>query len=440
MTEPKRISFVTWDGGGNVPPELALARRLVARGHSVRVLGDPTLEDEARAAGCEFSPWTTAPHKRGRDRSHDVFKDYEIQSPLKMIDAYMQKFLAEPAPRWAADTRAELEAHPADLVVVDFAIPAALIATERLKLPAVTLMPNIWMIPTPGIPPLGPGFMPARTWLGRARDALLRGLMQRIFQKALPALNGARQAQGLAPLADVYEQLLAADQILVQTSPVFDFTSPHQPDNVRYVGPELDDPTWTAQSARWSPPFAEDDRRPLVLVGLSSTFQNQVEVLRRLVLALSRLPVRAVLTLGPALDPSEVPGSDNVVVLRSAPHSQVLEHAALLITHCGHGTTLKGLAAGVPLVCLPMGRDQNDTAARVVHAGAGVRLMPSASAQRIEAAVRGVLAEPRYREAAARLQQALLAREGCVDPIAALEQLAAARGGEAAPARVALAG
>jgi UDP:flavonoid glycosyltransferase YjiC (YdhE family) len=158
-----------------------------------------------------------------------------------------------------------------------------------------------------------------------------------------------------------------------------------------------------------------------------------VALLRRIVLALSRLPVRAVLTLGPALDPAEVPGSENVVVLRAAPHSQVLDRAALLVTHCGHGTTMKGLAAGVPLVCLPMGRDQNDTAARVVHAGAGVRLQPSASAERVEAAVRRVLTDPGYRRAAGRLQQAILARQGCVDPIAAIEQLAGARS-TAAPA------
>jgi hypothetical protein len=56
---------------------------------------------------------------------------------------------------------------------------------------------------------------------------------------------------------------------------------------------------------------------------------------------------------------------------RSAPHGEILRQASLLITHCGHGTTLKALAAGVPMVCMPMGRDQNDTAARVVHASAG---------------------------------------------------------------------
>ena len=33
------ILFVTWDGGGNVPPALGIAAELQARGHAVRVLG-----------------------------------------------------------------------------------------------------------------------------------------------------------------------------------------------------------------------------------------------------------------------------------------------------------------------------------------------------------------------------------------------------------------
>jgi MGT family glycosyltransferase len=445
MHESKRFLFVTWDGGGNVPPELSVARRLVARGHAVHVLADPTLEAQVRASGCTFSPWVSAPHKKGPGREHDVFKDYEIASPLKMIDAYMQSFLAEPAPRWVADTSRELAARPADAVVVDFALPAALIAAQKLKLPTATLMPNIWIIPTPGIPPLGPGFLPARSWLGRARDAILRRLMERVFQRALPALNAARTHSGLEPVSDVYEQFLGADQILVQTSPEFDFTSPHLPSHVRYAGPELDDPGWSRAAEPWQPPFAADDRRPLVLVGLSSTFQDQVQTLRRIVEALAALPVRALLTLGPALDPAEVPGASNVVVTRSAPHAQVLEHAALLITHCGHGTTLNGLAAGVPLVCLPMGRDQNDTAARVVFAGAGVRLSPKAPARRIARAVQAVLREPSYARAAVRLKHAIASRQGCVDPVLALEQLArtdvvARAGADAAPPGVAAVG
>jgi UDP:flavonoid glycosyltransferase YjiC (YdhE family) len=50
------------DGGGTVPPSLGVAADLVRRGHHVRVLGDGTVESSAAAAGCEFTPWTHAPH------------------------------------------------------------------------------------------------------------------------------------------------------------------------------------------------------------------------------------------------------------------------------------------------------------------------------------------------------------------------------------------
>ena len=86
---------------------------------------------------------------------------------------------------------------------------------------------------------------------------------------------------------------------------------------------------------------------------------------------------------------------------------------------------MKGLAAGVPLVCMPMGRDQNDTAARVVHRGAGVRISPTAKAATIRTAVREVLATPSYREGASRIAGALARREGCVDLVETLEGLRA---------------
>ncbi|HEY3235612.1 MAG TPA: glycosyltransferase, partial [Polyangiaceae bacterium] len=394
------------------------------RGHSVRVLGDPTLEPEARAVGCEFSAWTTAPHRTSRDPSHDVFKDYEFKNPLKMMDAYLRLFLAEPAPRWARDTAAELEARPVDVLVVDFAIPAALIPGEKLKLPMATLMPNIWIIPTPGIPPMGPGLMPAKGWPGRLRDALMLKLTNKLFGRALPPLNAVRESFGLAKVSSTYDQFLAAQVILVQTSPTFDFTSPAIPKHVRYVGPELVDPEW---SEPWRSPFATNDQRPLVLVGLGSSFQNQAPLLRRIVAGLSRLPVRAVLTLGPALKPADVSGADNVVVVQSAPHAQVLKEASLLITHCGHGTTMKGLAAGVPLVCIPMGRDQNDTAARVVHCGAGLRLKPNASAHQIGAAVDRILRQTSYRTAATKMARLIASREGCADPVECLERLCSSK-------------
>ena len=418
----RRFLFVTWDGGGNVGPELMVAKRLVERGNAVRVLGDPTLEADVRAAGCGFSPWTTAPHRTSRERGGDVVRDYETKNPMEMIKVYMRDFLGGPTPRWIADTMRELERHPADVVVADFALPAPLIVAEKLGLASAVLYPHIWMIPTPGIPPFGPGLMPMRGPLGAARDALLRSILRRAFDRALPDFNAARAALGLAPVTSAHEQMMRCDRIFAMTSPAFDFTSDASPKHLVYTGPMLEDPPWASE---WRSPFASNDSRPLVLAGLSSTFQDQVAALRNVVDALAELPVRGLVTLGPAVAASEVPAKGGVVVVASAPHSTLLPECAVLVTHCGHGTLMKGLAAGVPVVCMPMGRDQNDNAARVVHRGAGLRIPQDASPQRIRAAVRACLEQPSLRENARRIGAAIRSREGCADVVESLERLTA---------------
>jgi UDP:flavonoid glycosyltransferase YjiC (YdhE family) len=100
---------------------------------------------------------------------------------------------------------------------------------------------------------------------------------------------------------------------------------------------------------------------------MSSVFQNQTDILRRVTAGLAQLPVRAVVTTGRAIHPDHIPASGNVRVVRAAPHQQVLAEASAVLTHAGHGSVLKSLAAGVPLVCAPMGRDQRDNTVRVLR-------------------------------------------------------------------------
>jgi UDP:flavonoid glycosyltransferase YjiC (YdhE family) len=97
----------------------------------------------------------------------------------------------------------------------------------------------------------------------------------------------------------------------------------------------------------------------------------------------------------------------NVTVVASAPHRDVLRHAAVVITHGGHGTVVKALAAGVPMVLLPHGRDQADTAVRVAARGAGVMLTRSAGAAKIAAAVSLILQDHSYRAGAERLGEVI---------------------------------
>src|SRR5262249_10212185 len=134
--------------------------------------------------------------------------------------------------------------------------------------------------------------------------------------------------------------------------------------------------------------------------------------LRRIAAALRRLPVRAVLTTGPAIPPQDVPAPPNVRVLRAAPHSEVLADADAVITHAGHGTVLKALAAGVPVVCMPLGRDQGDSATGGLRLGAGVRISKGGSVDQMGEAVQNVLTQPAYRQAARRFAATLAAEAG----------------------------
>jgi UDP:flavonoid glycosyltransferase YjiC (YdhE family) len=97
-----------------------------------------------------------------------------------------------------------------------------------------------------------------------------------------------------------------------------------------------------------------------------------------------------------------------------------LAEASVVVTHAGHGIVMKALAAGVPMVCMPMGRDQKDNTARVLRLGAGIEISKRAKPIRIATAVAEVLGREQY-AAATRQFAAVLAREAVTRPSAADE-------------------
>jgi MGT family glycosyltransferase len=424
--------FTSPDGGGTVPPTLSVAGALAARGHDVRVLGDPVLQPEVEAAGCAFVPWTTAPHRHVRTPDSEIIRDWEARTPLGGFAMMRDEIITGPAGRFARDILEELERRPVDAIVSELVLAGAQIAAEVARLPLAYLITTVYPLPVKGRPPFGPGFAPAQGPLGRARDALFAAVGRAMWNRGLPDLNAARKQFGLEPLDYALGYAARADRILVLTSEKFEFPADELPPHVRYVGPRLADPAWAAE---WTPPPGED---PLVLVGLSSTHQGQRPALGRIAQALGTLPVRALITTGPTIPPEVANAPPNVTVVGSAPHDEVLRQAAVAITHAGHGTTIKALAHGVPVVAMPMGRDQGDVAARVVAAGAGVRVRPGASPRKIAAAVAEVLAHPSYRDGARRLARVIAedtAEDRAVTELESLVAYAAKNAASSSPIR-----
>jgi MGT family glycosyltransferase len=263
--------------------------------------------------------------------------------------------------------------------------------------------------------------MPGKGPLGRLRDRSAAAVTLAVFRSWMPALNRVRAEVGLPPVRGLPGLMARADRVLVCSSPSYDFGSGSVPANVRYVGPQLDDDPGEG-SGEWR---AGEPGQPLVLVGLSSTVMRQEGLLQRAADALGQLPVRGLVTTGPAVDPAVISAPGNVTVTRWARHADVLPHCSAVITHGGHGTVMKALIAGVPLVLVPLGRDQPDNAGRVVHAGAGIRLRKNATAGALRTAVGRVIEDPSYRAAARHMAARLASERDDNRAVDELEQVAA---------------
>lgn len=393
-----RTLFALTDAGGTVPPELGVARRYVDRGHQVTVLADESMTGQVRQTGAQSRPWTGT-----TAGSMATLRDWDARSPLALARATIESMVVGPAPDQAGDTSEALAAAHPDLVLTSFGAFGAMIAAEAQGVPFDVLLPNIYPMPAHGMPPGGGGLAPARGPLGRLRDSIMKGAAPRLVDHfALARINALRAEYRLDPLRTTWDQVHHARRQLLLTSAAFDFAGT-LPRNAHYVGPILDDPSW-ASDAVWVAPPGDDH---LVLVAMSSTFQNHVECMQRIVDALGTLPVRGVVTTGPAVRSDAIRAPANVTVIGSAPHADVMRQASLVVTHGGHGTVIKSLAAGLPLVILHHGRDQADNAVRVTTRGAGLAISRRSSTPKISRAIAEVLSSPRYRQAAQQLGEAV---------------------------------
>ena len=208
------------------------------------------------------------------------------------------------------------------------------------------------------------------------------------------------------PLVEGYASLLgSSDLVLHATDPIFDLSFAKLPEKHHYVGPLG---IWEPPSER--PSYLDEPGDPWVLVSISSQMQDDMPIAEAALDALGHRPVRMLLTLGPDHTTAElavVP--ENTRVEQKISHSAVLERARLLVSHAGHGSVMKALWYGCPMVLVPWGRDQPGVAARAAALGVAEvvprdEVLPTAIG---EAATR-VLDDDRMREEAeqhaARLQ------------------------------------
>jgi UDP:flavonoid glycosyltransferase YjiC (YdhE family) len=348
------VLIVSWASGGNLPPLLAAGGLLAARDHRVWVLTSAATRPAAMDAGFDVVGYQRSP-------------DPELESAFEQQAARLMATAA--GPEIALDVRDVLRELRPGLMVVDCMLPAGIAAGESTRTPTASLVHFPY---------------------GLARTQMLRGSGAWTTDRAQLDITLSRL--GLEPTADDLATWESAELLLVTVPKWFDLATDY-PANVVHAGPL----GVTRESREASTP----DGRPRILLSFSTTvMQGQVVLIQRVCDALAGQAVDAVLTLGPAVSLEAIHAPRNIEMVPYADHDQLLAHTDAVITHGGLGTTLRALAHGKPMLLLPLGRDQQFNATRVVELGAGVRLPVDSSPDEIASVLLELLAQPRFRKAA----------------------------------------
>lgn len=427
-----RIFQTLFAFSGNAPPQLAVTRRLVERGHEVRVLAHEAARERIESTGAEFLPFRrTQPDLDITKPETDTIRDWESRTRFGAGRRMLVNGLFAVVLDATRECAELLKERPVDAVVLDWMITGAAVAAEGAGVPAFVLGHCPYPLPLDGGPPLFTGLRPVKGPIGATRDRLLNRVATRMLSLGLPALNRARGEQGLAPLDDWAAQLRGVHEFLMLTAPELDYSSRGAlPGNVHYVGPAFE-----AHSHEWISPWPASNSDPLVVMSFSTSYMDQGDMAQRVLDAVADLPVRALLTAGPALDTLKLRVPANAQVHAFIPHRSVFPHAALVVTHAGWQTVNAALADGVPLVCIPDGRDQPDNAARVVAVGAGVSVRKRTSSDKLRRAIADALQNPALKQGAGAMAEALGRSDGAVAVAERVERLSS-RAGAVEPAGI----
>ena len=107
------------------------------------------------------------------------------------------------------------------------------------------------------------------------------------------------------------------------------------------------------------------------------------------------------------------------------PQEQVMAHAAAMVGHGGFGTTLLGLASGVPMVVVPLFADQPYNARRVEAIGTGIALEGGPAAiDGLRGALQRVLSDDSYRMQARCIADEIADLPSVAESVPFLEQVA----------------
>jgi UDP:flavonoid glycosyltransferase YjiC (YdhE family) len=385
---------------------LALGARLAARGHDVTFETWRRWREYVEGEGMQF---VAAP-------------EYPVARPWgPSLD---EDDLVARAARETRRVIAEVAPH---VVVHDILTVAPALAGELEGRTVATLIPHVHPAVERGSPPYALGARQPRTPVGRRLWASMQGWTEKGLRQGREELNATRGVLGLPPVDRLHGGLSQA-LCMVATFPQLEYPRVW-PAGTHVVGPII----WEPPFGRMDPPPGDE---PLVLVAPSTAQDPEHELLRAALAGLGGEPIRVLATWNRRPLPGPAPVPANTRLVEWVSYSKTMPRCALVICHAGHGTMVRALASGAPVLCVPHAGDMAENAARADWAGAGVRLPWRLLGPRtLRLAVRYALGNGELAERARELAAWAAVNDGAARAAERVEQLALSQRGARAALR-----
>ena len=371
---------------GHYRPLSNLAAELIGRGHRATFLHHEEAAPLVEARGAGFEPigrrlppvasWT-APMARIKGL---IGLGGVMSGMARFIDMF------------CSEAPAALRRIGADALIVDQLEAGGGLVAEHLGLPFASVAVTLPINREPGVPPpyVGWRFDPSRSGLKRNRggwrvsDFLMRGVGDSIERNA--------ERLGLAPrrrLEDCLSRRLQISQMVEG----LDFPRRELPPGFHHTGPLRGG----APERFELPP---GDGRPLVYCTLGTLQGSRAGIFRKVARACADLDLRLLISQGRLgrLGTGDLPGDP--LVLDWVPQEAVIAQADLVVCHGGMNTVLEPLAAGVPMVVMPLAFEQAAIGARLERAGVAAVLGHRASPARLARAIERVRSKRSFRDRA----------------------------------------
>jgi len=401
-----RFLFVVPPLAGHVNPTISVGRELTGRGHEVAWAGPPGETDGLLPDDVRFFPAGRGEIADAAERLRQRFRGLRYAAALKFL---WEEVLIPLAHAMADDVDRLVDSWSPDVLVVDQqALAGAAVARKRAVTWATTATTTAELVEPLATFPLAARWVEEQ--LAELEDAVGVPEDRRAARVAGAGTGGAGDLRFSEHLVLVFSSHELVGEHL-------DF-----PPHYAFVGPSISDRPET-QPFPWD---WLDPALPHVVVTLGTLNLRAGErFLTAAVEALAGQPLQAVLVASPdVLDGAA--SAPNLLVQEQVPMLRLLPRLDAVVCHGGHNTTSETLAHGLPLVIAPVVDDQPIVADQVVRAGAGIRLRFSrARPVDIRDALRQVLDEPSFREAARAVQRSFQRAGGAPAAARLLEQLAA---------------